>query len=107
MHAWDRESDAWPQADLAELAKAGAMRWTAPSEAGGDGLSPLEIHLRYEQIAAASVATALVLSQRDSAVDLIASAEESATRDELVSRLVRGEIFSTVGIAQLTTSRQG
>ena len=54
---------------------------------GGEELSPIEIHQRYEQIAVASLGTALILTQRDSAVQIIASSENSALRDSLSSSL--------------------
>jgi alkylation response protein AidB-like acyl-CoA dehydrogenase len=77
-----------------------------PVSFGGDGVDPLELHLRYEAIASASLATALVVSQRDSAVGLIEGSESTELRAELLPALSRGEFFSTIGIAQLTTSRQ-
>ena len=82
------------------------MRWAVPREFGGAELSALDQHLAYEQLARASLAIALILSQRDSAVGLI-DAAQSEVRRELLPRLATGEVFSTVGIAQLTTSRQG
>ena len=97
----------WPADDLTALAAAGAMRWSIPSEFGGDPLSPLDLHLRYEQLAAACLASALIFTQRDAAVGLIAAAEGASPRDRLLTRLAKNEIWATVGIAQLTTSRQG
>ena len=58
-------SGTWPADDLADLAAAGATRWEIPGEYGGDPLSPLDLHLRYERVATASVAAALILTQRD------------------------------------------
>ena len=98
---------AWPEADLANLAAGGAMRWAIPRECGGEGLSPLELYLRYEQIAAASLSLALVLSQRDSAVAMIDTAQHIPLRTTLLEALRDHAAFTTVGIAQLTTSRQG
>lgn len=100
-------SGRWPEEDLRALVDIGAMRWQLPREAGGDDLAPLELHLRYEAIASASLATALVLSQRDSAAGLIDGAESQSLRQELLPALAANEVFTTVGIAQLTTSRQG
>jgi butyryl-CoA dehydrogenase len=100
-------SGSWPEEDLRDLAEIGAMRWQLPREMGGHDLSPVELHLRYEAIASASLATALVLSQRDSAAGLIDGAESDSLRRELLPALAANEVFSTVGIAQLTTSRQG
>lgn len=99
-------SGAWPVDDLELLARSGVMRSAIPREFGGDDLSAIEIHLRYEQIAAASLSVALILSQRDSACSLIDVAESSPLRAELLPQLARNEWFTTVGVAQLTTSRQ-
>lgn len=97
----------WPVTDLDILATIGASRWAVPMANGGEDLSALELHFRYEAIARASLATALVLSQRDSAVGLIDGAEAWAMRDEVLRQLAARELFATIGIAQLTTSRQG
>ena len=102
---FDQTGD-WPDEDLDALAAAGAMRWAVPKEFGGEELSSLELHLRYEWIAAASVSTALILTQRDSAVGLIDSSENPTLRQELLPRFAQNEMFATVGIAQFTTSHQ-
>jgi alkylation response protein AidB-like acyl-CoA dehydrogenase len=103
---FDQSGD-WPRQDLDDLAAIGAMRWAIPHEFGGDQLQPLDLHERYEQIAASSLATALILTQRDSAIQILAGSTNFALRNELLTRLARNESFTTVGIAQLTTSRQG
>jgi alkylation response protein AidB-like acyl-CoA dehydrogenase len=97
----------WPEDDLRVLAAAGAMRWAVPMNHGGEDLSPQEIHLRYEAIASASLATSLILSQRDSAIGLLRHGENATLAEELLPKLAENQIFATVGIAQLTTSRQG
>jgi alkylation response protein AidB-like acyl-CoA dehydrogenase len=96
----------WPEEDLRELTAIGAMRWSVPQEFGGEGWSPLELHLAYEKLASASLADALILSPRDSAVDMI-DADGAPHRAEWLRQLASGQMFSTIGIAQLTTSRQG
>jgi alkylation response protein AidB-like acyl-CoA dehydrogenase len=100
-------SNDWPTADLEALQSAGAMRWAIPKEFGGDEVSPFELHLRYEQLATASVATALILTQRDAAVGLIEASPNLDDRPSILNRLANNEAWATVGIAQLTTSRQG
>jgi len=73
-----------------------------PRAFGGEELEPLELHLRYEQLARKSLGLALILTQRDSAVGIIAA----GGNDRLLAE-IRDGAFVTVGIAQLTTSRQG
>jgi alkylation response protein AidB-like acyl-CoA dehydrogenase len=105
-HAHDL-SGKWPETDLIALEPLGARRWAVPKSFGGDDLDPLALHRRYEAIAAASLATALILTQRDSAIGILAMSENDSLRRELLPRLISNESFTTVGIAQLTTSRQG
>ncbi len=88
------------------LARVGAMRWAGPMDLGGGDLSALELHFRYEAVASASVSTALILTQRDSALSMISDCQGFARRQEILGQLCRNEIFATVGIAQLTTSRR-
>ena len=100
-HATERDIDAhWPAEELAQLVTIGAMKWVLE-------LSPLELHERYEQIAAASLAVALIFTQRDSAVQLVDQSPDFARREELLKRFAANELWATIGIAQLTTSRQG
>jgi len=101
------QSGDWPETDLHVLASLDAMRWGVPLLSGGEGLAAIELHFRYEALASSSVAVALILSQRDSAVDLIDGATDWLKRDETLHQLSLNEIWTTVGIAQLTTSRQG
>ncbi|MEA2733830.1 MAG: hypothetical protein QOE14_281 [Humisphaera sp.] len=90
----------WPENLL--RAHAEAFRWVIPRAFGGEALEPLELHLRYEQLARKSLALALILTQRDSAVGIIAAGGNQRLLTE-----IRDGAFVTVGIAQLTTSRQG
>jgi alkylation response protein AidB-like acyl-CoA dehydrogenase len=92
--------DPWPDQLLA--AHADAMKWAMPRAFGGGELDPIELHLRYEQLARESLSLALILTQRDSAVGIIAKANHRPLLEE-----IRNGAFVTVGIAQLTTSRQG
>ena len=90
----------WPEQLL--RAHADAFRWAMPRAFGGDQLDPLELHLRYEQLARKSLALALILTQRDSAVGILIAAGGS----QRLLADIRDGAFVTVGIAQLTTSRQ-
>ena len=100
-------SGKWPTEDLKALSVGGATAWSIPKNFGGDDLPALELHLRYEQLATASVAAALILTQRDAAVGLIDAAVDFPRRTHWLTQLSRGYAWATVGIAQLTTSRQG
>ena len=97
----------WPEIDLRRLQACGATRWSVPRAFGGDELPSLELHLNYERLAAASVATALILTQRDAAVGLVDANVDAPKRSNVLQRLAKDQVWMTVGIAQLTTSRQG
>ncbi|MEM8875582.1 MAG: acyl-CoA dehydrogenase family protein [Planctomycetota bacterium] len=96
----------WPAADLRDLAEAGATRWAVPIADGGDGLDPIALHERYEHIAAASLATSLIIRQHDLAVALLAASGNDKLREEQLPLVSTGESWCTIGISQLTTSRQ-
>lgn len=97
---------AWPEVSLEALTAAGAWRWVIPRRYGGEQLDPIEHLQRYEAIAAGCMSSLLILTNRDSACELIAASENEALKDELLPKLAANEIMTTVGIAQLTTSHQ-
>ena len=101
----DRTGD-WPRDDLAALAAAGAMKWAIPATYGGDDLPPLALHDRYESLAAASLATALVFTQRDAAVGFIEVSENEPLKARLLPDLAANKAWTTIGISHLTTSTQ-
>ena len=68
-------------------------------------LSALRSTLSMNRSHAQSLGVSLILSQRDAAIGLIAGSNASC-KQSLLTELSRGA-FTTVGVAQLTTSRQG
>jgi alkylation response protein AidB-like acyl-CoA dehydrogenase len=60
----------------------------------------------YRQLAGACLTTCFLLSQRDAAVRRIRDSGNEALCRKLLPPLARGERFTTVGLSQLTTSRQ-
>jgi alkylation response protein AidB-like acyl-CoA dehydrogenase len=96
----------WPAASWEIATQAGATGWCIPTKYGGGELSSTELMTAYERLAGACLTTAFILSQRDAAARRI----RDSGRDELASELLRplacGGRFATVGISQLTTSRQ-
>ena len=97
---------AWPGESWRRLGELDGLRWLVPVEYGGLVAPAVELFQRYESISTACLTTCFLLSQRDSAVRrIVASGNEELSR-ELLPPLARGEKFATVGIAQITTSRQ-
>lgn len=99
------QAGSWPEEDVERLAGAGLLRAALPENLGGAGTSALEQHLVYEAIARGSLALALILSQHDAAVGLIAGSEAPGRAAALEA--IAGGALATVGVAQITTSRQG
>jgi alkylation response protein AidB-like acyl-CoA dehydrogenase len=96
---------AWPDASLRLAVDLGAMRWSIPKEYGGEGFDRVRQLEGSEQLASACLATAFILSQREAAVRWLLQASE-AVRQRYLPTLARAEVFTTVGLSQLTTSGQ-
>src|SRR5262245_21409579 len=97
---------AWPGESWRLLGELDGVRWLVPVEYGGLRVPAVELLQHYETLSSACLTTCFLLSQRDSAVRrIVASGNEELAR-ELLPPLARGAKFATVGIAQITTSRQ-
>lgn len=96
----------WPAASWAGLRRAGALRWCIPAQYGGVGLSGVELLRRYERLASACLTSCFILSQRDAAIRRLLAADFHGLCGELLPALAEGKAFVTVGLSQLTTSRQ-
>ena len=96
----------WPVEGMQILQQAGCFRAVVPQEYGGDAVAP-EVQLNiYEEVACGSVALALILTQHDGACELIAGGENKPLCERVLPGVVSGATVLTVGISQLTTSRQ-
>jgi len=96
----------WPEQSWNCLIKTGAMGWSIPTEYGGSDLDSGSLMSGYEAIAASCLTTAFIFSQREAAVRRIRSLGKPCLREEWLPRLATGERHVTVGLSQLTTSRQ-
>ena len=101
----DRRFD-WPTASWEVVRQAGVLEWAIPSQFGGRDLAPVELLVGYERLASACLTTAFILSQRDAAVRRIRDAGCDDLARGLLRPLACGGRFATVGLSQLTTSRQ-
>jgi len=100
------QSNAWPTASWVCLTESGVPAWTVPAEWGGQPGSPLEMLDAYVALAEACLTTAFILTQRNGAVQRLACAPGEDLKSRWLPALARGEVFATVGISHLTTSRQ-
>lgn len=101
----DADTD-FPKASWELVRAAGVPAWCVPTEFGGLGLSSADRLHGYEQLAGACLTTTFLLSQRDAAVRRILAHGSPAVHAALLPRLARDELYLTVGLSQLTTSRQ-
>jgi alkylation response protein AidB-like acyl-CoA dehydrogenase len=96
----------WPAASWDVLRQAGILTWSIPKAYGGAEKSVIELLSAYHQLAGACLTTCFILSQREAAARRIIDHGSDQLRKELLPALARGEAFTTVGLSQLTTSRQ-
>jgi butyryl-CoA dehydrogenase len=96
----------WPAASWRVLRQAGVLAWSLPKDFGGAGLNAVELLAGYEQLAGACLTTAFILSQREAAVRRLLASDNADLQRRWLPRLARGEAMATVGLSQLTTSRQ-
>ncbi|MFO0969131.1 MAG: acyl-CoA dehydrogenase family protein [Gemmataceae bacterium] len=96
----------WPHASWNVLRRAGVLGWSIPACYGGLGYSVRELLAGYEQLAQACLTTCFLLSQREAACRRLIDSDREDLCRTLLPSLARGEAFATVGLSQLTTSRQ-
>ncbi len=97
----------WP-AEVLEIIKIRKLFGNSiPTQFGGMGASPVERVQIYEAVARGHMGTALILTQHDGACELLVDCDNAKLAELLLPRLSDGDALATVGISQLTTSRQG
>ena len=97
---------AWPADQLRLLSDAAVLGWLIPEEFGGSGLSTATMTEGYYSLSQACLVTAFVLTQRNAAIERIAVSENETARQHWLPKLCSSDVFATVGISHLTTSRQ-
>jgi alkylation response protein AidB-like acyl-CoA dehydrogenase len=97
---------AWPEGSWNALRNAGVLGWSIPLAYGRSELAPLELLDGYRRIAGACLTTGFLLSQREAAVRRLRDSGNEAACRKLLPALANGDAFATVGLSQLTTSRQ-
>lgn len=102
------EAGTWPERLWAILENAGATRWALPARFGTTEADRVRLLTRYARVAEGSLTAAFILTQHDAAIRrLVAGTSTPGSRaEEWLARIATGEVFPTVGISQLTTSRR-
>lgn len=99
-------SGQWPTQQLEWCAQAGVFRWFVPKELGGEGWNEQQLLSGYLQLSQSCLSTTFILTQWHAACRRIVGSSNAELKRELLPKLARGELFATVGISHLTTSRQ-
>ena len=99
-------SGIWPGTQLDWLRESTVLRSVIPESYGGLEIDAGALTQEYHDLAAACMTTCFILTQRNGACQRIAGAADDDLKAEFLPRLATGEIFGTVGISHLTTSRQ-
>lgn len=86
--------------------EAGVFRWFIPPEHGGWGWDDAAQLDGYLSISQADMTTAFVLTQWNAACKRLMLTSNAALANRWLPGMARGEVFATVGISHLTTSRQ-
>jgi alkylation response protein AidB-like acyl-CoA dehydrogenase len=96
----------WPAEQLRLCGEYGVFEWFMDPAWGGQGWREEEIIRGYLALSAACLTTTFVLTQRTGASRRIEGCENEILKQRLLPGLARGELFATVGISHLTTSRR-
>lgn len=96
----------WPKAQLDLCRSYGVFEWFVSAEWGGQGWRDVDVIRAYLRLSSACLLTAFVLTQRTGACRRIGLSENDWARSQLLPRLLRGEVFATLGVSHLTTSRR-
>jgi butyryl-CoA dehydrogenase len=96
----------WPSASWGLLRDAGVLGWSIPTAFDGREPSAADLLDGYERLAGACLTTAFILSQREAAVRRLRANANAAQRQRYLPALAGGEHLMSVGLSQLTTSRQ-
>ena len=96
----------WPEESWQALCDSGVPGWFLPEEFEGTPQTEQKRQLAYLELASACLTTTFILTQRNAAASRILISENEPLKQDLASKLARHEIFATVGISHLTTSRQ-
>ena len=102
---WESVSH-WPGESLKRCGDAGVFRWFVQKEQHGFGWSDREQIEGYLRLAEADLVTTFVITQYMGAIRRIAASENQYVAERWLDRLMNGELFATVGISHLTTSRR-
>ncbi len=96
----------WPGEQLRQCGECGVFEWFVDPAWGGQAWREEDIIRGYLALSAACLTTTFVLTQRTGACRRIEGCGNETLRERVLPGLASGELFATVGISHLTTSRR-
>lgn len=99
-------SGQWPEKQLQLCGQRGVFEWFIDPAWGGQDWSEEDVVRGYLALSSACLTTTFIMTQRTGACRRIEGCQNEALKARLLPGLVRGELFATVGISHLTTSRR-
>jgi alkylation response protein AidB-like acyl-CoA dehydrogenase len=96
----------WPAEQLRLCGEYGVFQWFAAEEWGGQGWDQEGIVRGYLALARACLTTTFIITQREGACRRIETSDNHSVKARLLPELTRGDLFATIGISHLTTSRR-
>ena len=99
-------SGQWPSQSIQACVEYGVLKWFLPESFGGWAWSDQQILVGYLGLSQSCLTTAFVLTQWHAAVRRILSSENRLLQQRFSHSLADASRFVTVGISQLSTSRQ-
>jgi alkylation response protein AidB-like acyl-CoA dehydrogenase len=96
----------WPAEQLQLCGESGVFEWFLDPAWGGQGWSEEQVVRGYLALSAACLTTTFIITQRTGACRRIAGCDNANLKERLLPGLASGELFATVGISHLTTSRR-
>lgn len=99
-------SAAWPKEQLRLCAEFGVFEWFLDPAWGGQDWNEEQIVRAYLALSEACLTTTFIITQRTGATRRIAACRDAPLKQRWLPGLASGELFATVGISHLTTSRR-
>ncbi|MEX2309498.1 MAG: acyl-CoA dehydrogenase family protein [Pirellulales bacterium] len=96
----------WPEEQLRLCGEYGVYEWFLGREWGGQAWSEEQVVRGYLALSKACLATTFIITQRSGACRRIEGSGNDALQQRLLPGLASGQLFATVGLSHLTTSRR-
>jgi len=100
------DDTSWPEKMISVMRDAGCFGNVIARAYGGNETDPHRMIETYQSVGAGSITAALILTQHDSACDLIGNCDNESLAADLLPDCATGQKLATVGISQLTTSKR-